>query len=89
KMTKAGYADIGQMQLYVNYFNREICSPDENPTVGIILCAEKNDTVIEYTLGNRKDIGVFASKYKLILPTEEELKREIEQTKENFKRLKG
>ena len=88
-MTKAGYADIGQMQLYVNYFNREICSPDENPTLGIILCAEKNDTVIEYTLGNRKDIGVFASKYKLILPTEEELKREIEQTKENFKRLKG
>ena len=60
KMTKAGYADIGQMQLYVNYFNREICSPVDNPTVGIILCAEKNDTVIEYTLGNRNDIGVFA-----------------------------
>ncbi len=89
KMTKAGYADIGQMQLYVNYFNREVCSPDDNPTVGIILCTEKNDTVNEYTLGNRNDIGVFASKYKLILPTEEELKREIEQTKENFKRLKG
>ncbi|MDE6090061.1 MAG: PDDEXK nuclease domain-containing protein [Duncaniella sp.] len=89
KMAKAGYADVGQMQLYVNYFNREVCTADDNPTVGIILCAEKNDTVIEYTLGNRNDIGVFASKYKLILPTEEELKREIEQTKENFKRLKG
>lgn len=89
KMAKASYADIGQMQLYVNYFNKEVCTPDDNPTVGIILCAEKNDTVIEYTLGNRQDIGVFASKYKLILPTKEELKREIELTKENFKRLKG
>lgn len=88
KMAKAGYADVGQMQLYVNYFNKEVCTPDDNPTVGIILCTEKNDTVIEYTLGNRNDIGVFASKYKLILPTEDELRREIEQTKENFKRLK-
>lgn len=88
KMTKASYADVGQMQLYVNYFNKDVCTPDDNPTVGIILCSEKNDTVIEYTLGNHTDIGVFASKYKLLLPTEDELKREIEQTKENFKRLK-
>lgn len=62
---------------------------EDNPTVGLILCTEKNDTVIEYTLGNRNDIGVFASKYKLMLPTEEELRREIEISKENFKRLKG
>ncbi len=89
KMNKAGYADVGQMQLYVNYFNKEVCTPQDNPTVGIILCSEKNDTVIEYTLGNRNDISVFAPKYKLMLPTEEELRREIERTKENFKRLKG
>ena len=89
KMNKADYADVGQMQLYVNYFNKEVCTPEDNPTVGIILCAEKNDTVIEYTLGNRNDISVFAPKYKLMLPTEEELRREIERTKENFKRLKG
>ena len=89
KMNKADYADVGQMQLYVNYFNNEVCSPEDNPTLGIILCAEKNDTVIEYTLGNRNDISVFAPKYKLMLPTEEELRREIERTKENFKRLKG
>lgn len=89
KMNKADYADVGQMQLYVNYFNKEVCTPPDNPTVGIILCAEKNDTVIEYTLGNRNDISVFAPKYKLMLPTEEELRREIERTKENFKRLKG
>ena len=87
KVEKAGYADIGQMQLYVNYFNREICTPEDNPTVGIILCADKNDTVIEYTLGNRKDIGVFAPQYNLMLPTQEELKHEIEKTKENFLRL--
>ena len=89
KMNKADYADVGQMQLYVNYFNKDVCTPQDNPTVGIILCAEKNDTVIEYTLGNRNDISVFAPKYKLMLPTEEELRREIERTKENFKRLKG
>lgn len=89
KMNKADYADVGQMQLYVNYFNKEVCSPEDNPTVGIILCAEKNDTVIEYTLGNRNDISIFAPRYKLMLPTEEELRREIERTKENFKRLKG
>lgn len=88
-MNKADYADVGQMQLYVNYFNKEVCTSQDNPTVGIILCAEKNDTVIEYTLGNRNDISVFAPKYKLMLPTEEELRREIERTKENFKRLKG
>lgn len=89
KMNKADYADVGQMQLYVNYFNKEVCTPEDNPTVGIILCAEKNDTVIEYTLGSRNDISVFAPKYKLMLPTEEELRREIERTKESFKRLKG
>lgn len=88
KVGKAGYADVGQMQLYVNYFNRDVCTPDDNPTVGIILCADKNDTVIEYTLGNRNDIGVFAPKYRLMLPTEEELRYEIEKTKEDFLRLK-
>ncbi|MDE6229740.1 MAG: PDDEXK nuclease domain-containing protein [Muribaculaceae bacterium] len=89
KINKAGYADVGQMQLYVNYFNKEVCTETDNPTVGIILCAEKNDTVIEYTLGNRTDIGVFAPKYKLMLPTEEELRYEIEKTRENFLRLKS
>lgn len=89
KTGKADYSDVGQMQLYVNYYNMEICTPDDNPTVGIILCAEKNNSVIKYTLGDRKDIGVFQAKYNLILPSEEELRREIELTRENFKRLKG
>ncbi len=48
---------------------------------------EKNDAVVRFTLGNRNDIGVFSPQYKLIMPTEEELKREIEMTRENFKLL--
>ena len=85
KMKQVDYSDIGQMQLYVNYYNRDVCQPDDNPTIGIILCSEKNDTVIEYTLGDRKDIGVFSAKYNLIMPTKEELIKEIEITRQKFK----
>ncbi|MCM1031779.1 MAG: PDDEXK nuclease domain-containing protein [Oscillibacter sp.] len=87
KMHSPDYADIGQMQLYVNYYNMDVCTDKDNPTVGIILCSEKNDSVVRYTLGNRNDIGVFSPQYKLLMPTEEELKREIELTRENFKLL--
>ena len=87
KMKTVDYSDIGQIQLYVNYYNMEVCREGENPTVGIILCSENNDAVVKYTLGNRNDIGVFSSEYKLIMPTEEELKHEIEMTRENFKLL--
>lgn len=85
KSGKADYSDVGQMQLYVNYYNMDICQPDDNPTVGIILCAKKNDAVIKYTLGDRKDIGVFQAKYDLVMPTEDELRREIEITREKFR----
>ncbi|NPE11634.1 YhcG family protein [Xylanibacter rodentium] len=89
KMRRVDYSDIGQMQLYVNYYNREVCQPDDNPTIGIILCSEKNDTVVEYTLGDRTDIGVFSAKYDLIMPTKEELSREIELTRQKFKLING
>lgn len=89
KMNRVDYSDVGQMQLYVNYYNREVCQPDDNPTIGIILCSEKNDTVIEYTLGDRKDIGVFSAKYDLVMPTKEELSREIELTRQKFKLING
>lgn len=89
KMGTANYSDVGQMQLYVNYYNMEVCQPDDNPTVGIILCANKNDSVIKYTLGDRKDIGVFQAKYDLVMPTEDELRREIEITREKFKLIHG
>lgn len=89
KMKKVDYSDVGQMQLYVNYYNMDVCQSDDNPTIGIILCAKKNDSVIRYTLGDRKDIGVFQAKYDLVMPTEEELKREIEITREKFKSIQG
>lgn len=89
KMRRVDYSDIGQMQLYVNYYNREVCQPDDNPTIGIILCSEKNDTVVEYTLGDRTDIGVFSAKYDLVMPTKEELSREIELTRQKFKLING
>lgn len=89
KSGRADYSDVGQMQLYVNYYNMEVCMEDDNPTIGIILCAEKNDAVIRYTLGDRTDIGVFQAKYDLVLPTPEELQREIARTREQFLLLNG
>ena len=89
KMGKADYSDVGQMQLYVNYYNMEVCQSDDNPTIGIILCAKKNEAVVRYTLGDRKDIGVFQAKYDVIMPTEEELRREIEVTRQKFLMIHG
>lgn len=73
---KAGeltHQDIGQMQMYVNYYTRELLNPGDNPPIGIILCAEKNETVVRYTLPeNEKQI--FAAQYMTYMPTQEELK---------------
>jgi hypothetical protein len=65
------------MQMYVNYYTRELMNEGDNPPIGIVLCTEKSETVVRYTLpeGNTQ---IFASKYKLYLPTEEELRRELE-----------
>jgi len=83
------HQDIGQMQMYVNYYEREMTTEEENPPVGIILCADKYDAVVRYTLPkNNKQI--FASRYKLYLPTEEELIAELKRERESiemFKRL--
>jgi predicted nuclease of restriction endonuclease-like (RecB) superfamily len=75
KVAKLTHADLGQMQLYVNYFDETQLSPGDNPTVGLILCAAKNDLMVKYTLGKAKQI--FASRYQLHLPTEQELATEI------------
>ncbi len=74
KTKKLTHGDIGQMQMYVHYFDREVCTQEDNPTIGLILCTEKNDTVVEYVLdkGNER---IFASRYKLELPSKEELRR--------------
>lgn len=76
KIGKLLHQDIGQMQMYVNFYDRKIKQPDDNPTVGLILCEDKKDAVVRYTLpkNNRQ---IFASRYKLYLPTEEELVKEL------------
>lgn len=76
KIGKLMHQDIGQMQMYVNYYDREIKRRDENPTVGLILCEDKKDAVVRYTL-SKNNKQIFASRYKLYLPTEEELRREL------------
>jgi predicted nuclease of restriction endonuclease-like (RecB) superfamily len=71
------HADVGQMDGYVRMYDGLFAAPDDNPTIGLILCTEKNETVARYSvLNDRKQI--FASKYTLCLPTEEQLRREIE-----------
>lgn len=76
KIGKLTHQDIGQMQMYVNYYDRKIKNKDENETIGIILCKEENKTVVEFTLPeNNKTI--FAKEYKAVLPSKEELKRQL------------
>ncbi len=87
KTRKLAHADLGQMLLYVNYFDQEIKMEADNPTIGLVLCTEKSDAVVKYTLGDKAK-QVFASKYQFHLPTEKELeaelKREIEQVKQQL-----
>lgn len=83
KIGKVSHQDIGQMQMYVNYYDREIKNEDENPTVGILLCTDRNKTVVKYTLP-KDNKSVFASEYKLHLPTEKELIEAVEEEKKNL-----
>jgi len=77
KTGKLMHQDLGQLQLYVNYYDRERRTEGDNPTLGLILCADKNDAVVKYTLGPDQENKIFASRYKLHLPTEAQLKTEI------------
>ena len=77
KMGKLTHQDLGQLQFYVNYFDRELRSGGDNPTLGLILCTAKNDAVVKYTLSPQQQQKIFASRYKLHLPTEKELRTEI------------
>jgi len=77
KTSKLSYQDIGQIDFYVRYFDDQVKLPDDNPTLGIVLCAEKNEAMAKYSVLSDKN-NLIASKYMLYLPTEEELKREIE-----------
>ena len=83
KLDKLTHQDIGQMDFYVRYFDNEIKEKEDNPTIGIILCSDKKDTIVKYfVLNDNKNL--FASKYQLYLPTEKELALEIEKQKAEF-----
>ncbi len=83
KIGKVTHQDIGQMQMYVNYYDREVKQNDENKTIGILLSTDKNETIVKYTLSeNNKTI--FSSEYKLHMPTKQELIHAIEEEKKNF-----
>jgi len=77
KRDKLTHQDLGQMQMYVNYFDRHVKLADELPTIGIVLCHRKNDALVELTLP--ENANIFASRYELYLPSKEELKTRLEQ----------
>ena len=71
------HQDLGQMQMYVHYYERELMNEGDNPPIGIVLCADKSESVVKYTLPEN-ETQIFASKYKLYLPSEEELLQELQ-----------
>ena len=83
KMGKVTPQDIGQMQMYVHYYDREIKQKEENSTVGILLSTTKNETVVKYTLPEDNK-NIFSTTYQLHLPTEQELITAVEEEKKNF-----
>lgn len=83
KMGKVTPQDIGQMQMYVHYYDREIKQEEENSTVGILLSTTKNETVVKYTLPEDNK-NIFSTTYQLHLPTEQELITAVEEEKKNF-----
>ena len=78
KIGELKHQDIGQMQMYVNYYDREVKLPEENKTVGIILCQDKNESLVKYTLPEDNE-QIFASKYLTVLPSKEEFIKILEE----------
>jgi predicted nuclease of restriction endonuclease-like (RecB) superfamily len=83
KLGKLTHADIGQMDFYVRYFEQEEKQEGDNPTIGLILCSDKSDAMVRYTLLTDSQ-HFFASRYRLHLPTEEELARELRAEREQI-----
>jgi len=75
KRDKLTHQDLGQMQMYVNYFDRFVKAQEEQPTVGIVLCRRKSDALVELTLP--EEANIYAPKYQLILPSKQELKDQL------------
>jgi hypothetical protein len=75
KLDKLSHQDLGQMQMYVNYFDHEVKLPEENPTIGLLLCKEKKDTIVRLTLP--PNANIHAREYELYLPSEQLLKKKL------------
>lgn len=83
KVGKLTYQDIGQMDFYTRYFEENVRTNTDNPTIGIVLCTERDNTIVKYSVMNDSN-QLFASKYKLYLPTEEELIKELETSRKQI-----
>jgi len=88
KTQKLTHQDIGQMDMYVRMFDDLKRGGDDNPTIGIILCADKDETIVKYSVLSENQ-KIFASKYKLILPTEEELTAELDRNARYLRETQG
>lgn len=86
KMHKLTHQDVGQMDMYVRMYEEQKRRPDDNPTIGLILCSERNNTVAKYSVLNESK-QLFASKYLTALPSEEELAQELERERDRVLRL--
>jgi len=84
KTTKLSHQDIGQIDMYVRMFDDLKRGEDDNPTIGLILCADKDETIVQYSVLKENE-KLFASKYKMILPSEEDLKLELERERHRIK----
>jgi len=87
KTKELKHQDLGQMQMYVNYFDRCVKTDKENPTIGILLCKEKNDSIVEMTLPENSNI--YASEYSLYLPDKALLQRKLAEWVEEFEKVHG
>ena len=83
KIGKVTHKDIGQMQMYVNYYDREIISKDENKTIGILLSTDKNETIVKYTLPEENET-IFSTEFRLTIPSEKDFINVIEEEKMNI-----
>ncbi len=83
KTHKMGHADIGQLDMYVRMYDDLMKGPDDNPTIGVLLCTDTDSTIAKYSVLNESQ-QLFAAKYMTYMPTEEELRREIERQKQFF-----
>ena len=83
KIGEISHQDLGQMQMYVNYYDRQVKNKDENKTIGIVLCKKKNETLVEMTLPEENN-QIFASQYELYLPSKEELKNQVKKAEKEF-----